>query len=112
MPTYVSYCRKLLVQIPGVLYPGRMAGWLSLLPLDDHETAEDALQVLVLVLPDPLRGLRVPQAGRDLLHRLAIHHARLPRLLDGFQPVKNRRGDLDRTLEPLRYALPLLVGRP
>jgi hypothetical protein len=30
-----------------------MVGWLSLLLLDDHEPAEDTLQVFVLVLPNP-----------------------------------------------------------
>jgi hypothetical protein len=85
-----------------------VVGWLSLL-LGDHETAKDTLQVFVLMLPNPQRGLGVAHAGRDLLHRLMIYHARLPRLLDGFQPVKNGRGNLDRVLEPLGDAL-LLVG--
>ncbi len=32
-----------------------------------------------------------------------IYHARLPRFLDGFQPVKDGRGNPDRVLEPLRH---------
>jgi len=30
-----------------------MVGWLSMLLLDDHEPAEETLQVFALVLPNP-----------------------------------------------------------
>ena len=79
--------------------------------LGDHETARDTLQVFVLVLPNPQRGLRVTQAVRYDLHRLVVQHARLPGLLNGFQPVEYDRWDRDRVLEPLRDAQ-LLVGYP
>jgi hypothetical protein len=39
------------------------------------------------------------------LDRLVVQHARLPRLLDGFQPVEDGRGDRDRVLEPPRHNL-------
>ena len=34
-----------------------------------------------------------------------VQHARLPRLLNGFQPVEDDRGDRDWVLEPLRRLL-------
>ena len=61
------------------------------------------------VLANPQRGLGVAHAGRDGVHRPVVQHIRLPRLLNGLQPLKHGRGNLDGVLEPLRDA-PLLFG--
>ena len=41
-----------------------------------------------------------------------VQHARLPRLLNGFQPVEYGCGDRDRVLEPLRHTLLLFHLTP
>ena len=61
------------------------------------------------MLMNPLRGLGVAQAGGDDFHRLVVLQVRLSYLLNGLQPVKHDRRDLDRVLESLRDAL-LLLG--
>jgi hypothetical protein len=77
--------------------------------LCDYEAAGDALQIRLPVLPDPRGGLVVTQAIRYILGCLVVQHARLPRLLDGFQPVEYGRRDLDRVLESPRHALLLFL---
>ena len=71
--------------------------------LRDYEAAGDALQILMPVLSYPRGGLWVTQAVRYFLHRLVVQHARLPRLLNGFQPVEYGRRYRDRILEPPRH---------
>ncbi len=63
----------------------------------------------MLVLANPLRGLGVAHTGRDVLHRPIVQHVRLLRLLNGLQPLKHGRGNLDGVFEPLRDVL-LLFG--
>jgi hypothetical protein len=83
--------------------------WGGLALLSGHEPAKYTLGVFMPVLANPQRSLRVAHAGRDVLHRPVVQHVRLLRLLNGLQPLKHGRGNLDRVFEPLRDAL-LLFG--
>jgi hypothetical protein len=77
--------------------------------LGGPEPEEHSLGVFVPVLANPLRSLGIAHAGRDVLYRPVVQHVRLLRLLDGLQPLKHGRGNLDGVFEPLRDVL-LLFG--